>query len=290
MVEESFLGGFDSMKVTVIVDNAIPFGTRHPFLAEHGLSLLIEHAGKKVLLDTGQSDAVINNLSLIGVQPSALDMLVVSHGHDDHTGGLFHVLQHACKKVPVYGHKNMFEARYSIARQPRRYVGIPYTKDVLSGLGAEWCLIDEPTEIIPGLWTSGPIPRKTEYEIGDLNLVTGAADGSECPDRFEDETSLYYASPRGLVVISGCAHSGLVNTVQWGLEVTGASRLAGWIGGTHLGPVSKEQQDKTLAKLVSLDPDFVAANHCTGFAMMATLHDRFGERFIPAFVSTVIDA
>ena len=148
---------------------------------------------------------------------------------------------------------------------------------------------DEPTEIIARLWTSGSIPRKTEYEIGDLNLVTGAADGSECPDRFEDETSLFYAGPRGLVVISGCAHSGLVNTVQWGLEVTGASRLAGWIGGTHLGPVSKEQQDKTLAKLVSFAPDFVAANHCTGFAMMATLHDRFGERFIPAFVSTVID-
>ena len=77
------------MKVTVIIDNTVPIGTRLPFLAEHGLSLLIEHAGKKVLFDTGQSSAVVSNLSLLGFRPSELDMLVVSHGHYDHTGGIF---------------------------------------------------------------------------------------------------------------------------------------------------------------------------------------------------------
>ncbi len=120
-------------------------------------------------------------------------------------------------------------------------------------------------------------------------LVTCAADDCDCQDTFEDDTSLFYAGPRGLVVIGGCTHAGLVNTVRRGLEVTGTSRLAGWIGGTHLGPVSKEQQGKTLAQLASFGPELVAANHCTGFAMMAKLYECFGDRFIPAFVSTVID-
>ena len=277
------------MKVTVIIDNAVPIGRRHPFLAEHGLSLLIEHAGKKVLYDTGQSSAVVSNLSLLGFPPSELDMLVVSHGHYDHTGGIFHVLQHAQKQIPVYANKGIFQARYSITGQQRRFIGIPHEKELLTALGAEWCFVDKPTEIIPKLWVSGLVPRITDYETGDPKLVTCATDGTECQDTIEDDTSLFYASPRGLVVIGGCTHAGLVNTVRWGFEVTGTSRLAGWIGGTHLGPVSKEQQGKTLAQLASFGPEFVAANHCTGFAMMAALYDCFGDRFIPAFVSTVID-
>src|ERR1019366_8643728 len=108
------------MKVTVIIDNAVPIGARQPLLAEHGLSLLIEHAGKKVLYDTGQSSAVVSNLSLLGFRPAELDMLVVSHGHYDHTGGIFHVLQHARKKIPVYAHPGIFQPRYSIAGDQRR--------------------------------------------------------------------------------------------------------------------------------------------------------------------------
>jgi len=277
------------MKVTVIIDNAVPIGIRHPFLAEHGLSLLIEHAGKKVLYDAGQSSAVVSNLSLLGLRPSELDILVVSHGHYDHTGGIFHVLQHARKKIPVYAHKGVFQARYSTSGQQLRFIGIPHEKELLTSLGAEWHFVDEPTEIIPGLWVSGHIPRNTAYETGDPKLVTRAADGSECQDKIEDDTSLFYASPRGLVVIGGCTHAGMVNTVRWGFRVTGTSRLAGWIGGTHLGPLSKEQQEKTLAQIALLNPEFVAANHCTGFAMMAKLYACFGDRFIPAFVSTVID-
>ena len=102
------------MKVTVIIDNAVRLGTRQPFLAEHGLSLLIEHAGKRDPFDAGQSSAVVSNLSLLGFRPSDLDMLVVSHGHYDHTGGIFHVLQHARKKFQFMRIKDI-SARYSMA-------------------------------------------------------------------------------------------------------------------------------------------------------------------------------
>jgi len=277
------------MKVTVIIDNAVPFGTRQPWLAEHGLSLLIEHAGRKLLFDTGQSSAVVSNLSLLNLRPAELDLLVLSHGHHDHTGGLFHVLQRVGKKIPVYAHSKVFQARYSVAGAQRRFIGIPYRQELLTALAAEWRLVDQPTEILPGLWMSGQIPRATDFERGDPKLVTSAPDGCDCQDNIEDDISLFYAGVGGLTVIGGCTHSGLVNTVRWGLKVTGASRLAGWIGGTHLGPLAKEQQEKTLAELRSFDPEFVAANHCTGFAMMSALSQCFGSRFIPAFVSTVIE-
>ena len=100
--------------------------------------------------------------------------------------------------------------------------------------------------------------------------------------------ALFCRTSRGLVVISGCTHSGLVNVVQHGLAVTSCQRLHGWIGGTHLGPVGEVQQAATLAQLADYAPDFVAANHCTGFAMMARLQAVFGERFVPAFVGTEI--
>jgi 7,8-dihydropterin-6-yl-methyl-4-(beta-D-ribofuranosyl)aminobenzene 5'-phosphate synthase len=277
------------MKVTVIIDNAVPIGMRHPFLAEHGLSLLIEHAGAKLLLDTGQSSAAVSNLSLLGIRASELDMLVLSHGHYDHTGGLFHLLQHARKQIPVYAHQRVFESHYSVSRGQRRFIGIPHPQPLLTALGAEWRFLEQPAEILPRLWMSGQIPRITDYEKGDAHLVTCGADGTDCKYELQDDCSLFYAGPRGLVVIGGCTHSGLVNTVRWGMKVTGASRLAGWIGGTHLGPVGKEQQEKTLAQLESFASDVVAANHCTGFAMMAKLRERFGEKFIPAFVSTVIE-
>ena len=184
------------MKITVVIDNAVLLMTRQPFLAEHGLSLLIEHAGKKILFDTGQSSAVVSNLALLNVLPSELDMLVLSHGHQDHTGGIFHVLQRVRKQIPVYADKKVFQARYSVAGSQRRFIGLPYKQELLTSLGAEWRFVDQPTEIIPGLWMSGRIPRGTDFEAGDPKLVTCAPDGSDCQDNFEDDTSLFYAGPK----------------------------------------------------------------------------------------------
>ena len=272
------------MKVTVIVDNTVPINQRIPFRGEHGFSLMLEHEARKILFDTGQTDAVIHNLTLLKVHPSEFDAIVVSHGHYDHTGGLFHILQNGRKRYPLYAHSDIFSPRFSVTPDSRHYVGIPYTKDQLTTLGADWQLGREPREIAPNLWFSGQIPRNTDYEAGDKRLVTCCDGTADCPDPIQDDISLFFVTGRGLVVIGGCTHSGLVNTVSHGLKLTGAKKLAGWIGGTHLGPVGKEQQARTLEELERLQPEFVMAGHCTGFAMMAELSNRFGSRFIPAFV------
>ena len=278
------------MKVTVVIDNCVPIGAPAPFLGEHGLSMLVEAGDTRLLIDAGQSSAIIHNLGLLGVMPNSLDMIAISHGHYDHSGGLYHVLNHAKKRIPVYLHEDAFKPRFSVSNGERRFAGIPYRKEQLSTLGADWHQIKQPVELLPGLWLSGAVPRNTPYETGDARLVApGANSGCDCQDEIEDDMALFYKCEKGLVVISGCTHSGLVNMVRHGLAVTGAERLHGWIGGTHLGPVSTRQQEQTIAQLQAFQPDFVAANHCTGFRMMARLQDAFGDRFIPAFVSTVIE-
>jgi len=276
------------MKVTVVVDNCVPPSARAPFIAEHGLALLIEQDGARILFDTGQSATVVHNLSLLGVHPSSLDAIVISHGHYDHTGGLMAVLQHAAKPLPVYAHTDIFQSRVSIAGK-RHFIGIPFTRSQLTELGAEWKLSTKPAEIVPGLWFSGQIPRETEYEKGDSRLLTCQADGPCSEDPLLDDISLFMGSPQGLRVIGGCTHSGIINTINYGLTLTGQVKLHTWIGGTHLGPVSAGQQNDTLLALEHFNPELIAANHCTGFAMMAELHRRFAEQFVPAFVGTVIE-
>lgn len=278
-----------NFKVTVVIDNCVPINCGLPFLGEHGLSMLLETSGKRLLLDAGQSAAVIHNLSLLGVAPGSLDMLAISHGHYDHTSGLYPLLSHAQKTLPVYIHEEAFATRFSLGHAQRRFVGIPYSKEQLSSLGADWQSIRAPAEIMPGVWLSGSVPRHTAYETGDDKLVVlDEQNACDCQDNIADDMALFIKSDEGLVVVSGCTHSGLVNMVQHGLAVTGCERLHGWIGGTHLGPVCVTQQTQTIDALLALQPSFVAANHCTGFLMMARMQQAFGKRFTPAFVGTVM--
>jgi 7,8-dihydropterin-6-yl-methyl-4-(beta-D-ribofuranosyl)aminobenzene 5'-phosphate synthase len=277
------------MKITIAMDNNVRFGGPLPLTGEHGAAFLIEIDGKKILYDTGTTGAVVNNLALLGTHPSQLDIVVISHGHYDHSGGLMRVLQEARKDVEVIMHEKAFGDRYSVAGGGRAPIGIPYPENYLRTIGGRWDLRGTPRQITPNLWFGGGVPRITDYEEGDVRLVVATETG-DVQDAIEDDISLYGRGERGLIVIGGCAHSGLVNTVKHGFAVTGLDRLQGWVGGTHLGPVSKNQQDKSIAQLEAWAPEFVAANHCTGFAMMARLKETFGPRFIPAFVGETIEA
>lgn len=276
------------MKITIVVDNFVPISSPSPFLGEHGFSLLIEAGSTKILLDTGQSGAVIHNLSLLGVHPNELDAVVLSHGHYDHAGGLAYILKHRNKPIPVYAHCDIFKSRYSVSGGNRRSIGIPYTKEGLTTLGALWRLSAEPLEIIPNLMFSGQVPRLTDYETGDAKLVICNDQGCYCQDTINDDTSLYFSSKDGLVVIGGCAHSGFVNTVENGFKISGKNQLIGWIGGTHLGPASHNQQVKTFTQIEQYNPRFISASHCTGFVMMAELQRQLGDKFIPGYVGQVI--
>ena len=274
------------MKLTVAIDNNVPISSKPSLLGEHGLAFLLDTEKEKYLFDAGQTGAVVHNLGLMGISPKILTALIISHGHYDHTGGLEAVIGQAAKRLPVYAHKDVFIKRYSLSKGTRRFVGIPFREEHLIGIGADFHYTVTPIQLTDSLWISGAVPRREEYELGDKHLVQCSECEEVFPDAVSDDMGLYYVSAKGLVVISGCAHSGMINMIRYGMELTGVNRLHAVIGGTHLGPVSSEQQEKTLQELQKLNPDLVASSHCTGFAMMARLQQTFGEKFVPAFVGT----
>lgn len=286
------------LKVTVVVDNCVSPAVRKPFRGQHGLAVLIDTGTNKILFDAGPSDIVVHNLGLLGVHPRDLDAIVLSHGHYDHTGGLASVLTMAAKKIPVFAHPDIFKPRYHIDGTNCKFVGVPFTKEHLNSLGADFRSVEEPVELVPNLWISGPIPRETVYEEGDVGLVV--AEGScdcatgELPTVFSrdpliDDMAIFVRCSKGLVVLGGCAHSGIINMINHGLKVTGAIKVHGLLGGTHLGPTAEPQKNATIGALEWFNPDFIASNHCTGFAMMARLSQVFGDKFIPAFCGISVE-
>lgn len=251
------------MKLTVVLDNQISPTTKRPYIAQHGLSMLVEANGKLFLYDTGQSDSVIHNLSLLGIRPADLSAVIISHGHYDHTGGLKHILVHSNRSMPVYIAPGTFKPRFS-SETPLRFVGVPECQQTLESVGGDFHIIVEPFQLTKDLWVGGPITAANSVEASDDPLY---------------ELALFQATPEGLLVITGCAHSGVVETVEYGMSLLPCKKLKGLIGGTHLNSASQEQLDTTIEYLKKLNPDFIATNHCTGFLPMVHFQHTFGEKF-----------
>ncbi|MDQ0286930.1 7,8-dihydropterin-6-yl-methyl-4-(beta-D-ribofuranosyl)aminobenzene 5'-phosphate synthase [Desulfofundulus luciae] len=262
------------VKITVLSENTVglPLGLS----GEWGLALLVETAGTKVLFDTGERGNILANAAALGINLQEVDALVMSHGHYDHSGGMRDFLR-LRGRLPVYVHPDFFALHY--VSQPReQYIGVPFRQEELESLGADFIFEQEPQQIAPGLWVSGEVPRKTTFEKGDSRLFSLEND-NKVADPFRDDMSLYCVTDEGVVIILGCAHAGVVNIVEHARQVTGIDRIYGIIGGTHLGPASKEQQEATIAYLKNLDLKFLAANHCTGLPVAARLAAIFGPTF-----------
>ncbi|HIE11838.1 MAG TPA: MBL fold metallo-hydrolase [Desulfotomaculum sp.] len=272
------------LKITVLSENTV--GAPLGLVGEWGLALLVETPDAKLLFDTGEQGFAVANAAALGIDLKTVDAVVLSHGHYDHTGGLKSFLR-LRGRIPIYAHPDVFALRYAALHQ-ERYIGIPFRRAEIESLGAEFVFVTGPKEIAPGLWVSGQVPRRTGFEKGDARLFC-LKDGARKPDPFNDDMSLYAVTSKGIMVILGCAHAGVVNIVEHAREVTGVEKIYGILGGTHLGPVAEEQRRATIDYLQRLGLEFLAANHCTGLPVSAALAHRFGDRFRHAPVGSVFE-
>ncbi|MEN6342321.1 MAG: MBL fold metallo-hydrolase [Methanospirillum sp.] len=262
------------MRATILVDNTVPFDS--PLRAEHGLSILVEADGRRILFDTGASGLVIENARRLGIDLLDLDYIVLSHGHGDHTGGLYHLVRYYLEAMAdgtapslprVVAHPHCF---YRRSKRPVSEVGPLLTADdVRRVLPVE--LTRVPVQLAPSVVFLGEIPGALPFEAvdpGERRIVL--PDGTDEPDHLLDDTALACRTGDGLVIITGCAHAGCCNTVEHARRVCGEDRIADVVGGLHLrdpGP----RLEGTCDYLAELDLAGLHACHCTSLAAKAAL-------------------
>lgn len=262
------------VKITTLSEDT----ANHGFLAEWGLSVLVEADGVRVLLDTGLSFSAVHNAQLMGIDLSTIDCIVLSHGHADHTGGLRDVLK-IKGEVEVIAHPDIWSTKYVQRHQQTvRYNGIPFRREELESLGARFNLVREPFYITDNILTTGEIPMSSSYEKIDNDIFVKEA-GTLHPDPLADDLALIIDTDFGLVIILGCAHRGIINTVRHAQDITGKKPVHTVIGGTHLFRASEERIEKTISDLKEIGIHKLGVSHCTGFHASARLAQEFEDKF-----------
>jgi len=262
------------VRITTLSENTANYG----YLAEWGLSILVEVNDIRILMDTGLSFSAVSNAQLIGIDLSAIDLIVLSHGHADHTGGLREVLK-IKGEVEVIAHPDIWAAKHvQRNKEGVQYNGIPFLREELESRGARFNLVREPIHITENVMTTGEIPMFSGYEEIENNLFVKEA-GTLHPDPLADDLALIIDTDFGLVVILGCAHRGVVNTLRYAQNLTGKELVYAAIGGTHLFRASEERLEKTIADIREIGIQRLGVSHCTGFRASARLAQEFEDIF-----------
>ena len=274
------------LRLTTLSENTANIGE---LLAEWGLSILIETDEVNILFDTGKSISVSNNANTLGIDLNKIDKIVLSHAHYDHTGGLREVLGRMRKEVEVIAHPDIWEAKYSRHHgEASKYGGIPFQRQELENLGARFNLKTKPVRITDNIMTSGEIPMITDYEEVDPKLFVKEADACKL-DRLRDDLALIINTEPGLVVVLGCAHRGIINTLYHAQKLTGRKEINTVLGGSHLFAAPEEQVWQTIAALKELGVQKLGLCHCTGLPATMLLAQEFGNKFFFNNTGTVLE-
>ena len=275
-------------RITILCENLVG---RLVGAGEHGFSAFIETDQGNYLFDTGGGRFIVANSLTLNKDLKSIRKIFLSHGHYDHTGGLSEVLK-VKGKVDVHAHPHVFLDRIAVlkeeGRETKRFIGIRYKKRYLESLGANFIFNTDFTEVEKGLFLTGEVPRKTSFEKPDPRLFS-ETDGTTTHDLFLDDQSLILDTEKGLVVILGCAHSGMINILNHIIGKTEKEKFHAILGGTHLDFLTPEQLEESIKSLKKMEVKKIGVSHCTGMRAAFRFNQEFGDRFFYGCVGCVLE-
>lgn len=271
------------LSITVLCDNrALP-----GFGSEHGWAALVETGGRRVLLDTGSGSSFLPNADRAGVDLLSLDALVLSHGHYDHTGALAALLERT-GPLDVFAHPAIFEQTFADRGDGvRQFIGMPLEREQYEQLGARFHLSPESVEVVPGVRTTGYVPRTVTGSVPAPHLLR-TRDGVTGPEDFPDDLSLVLDADDGIVILTGCAHAALPNILARAAGIAPDRRIWALLGGTHLVASQPDEVRRLARYLAECGVVALGPSHCTGDASAAVLREAFPGRFLEIAAGRVI--
>lgn len=283
----------DELRLIVLIEDSVETEdeSKRQLIAKHGLSFVVEAKVDDVkvciLMDTGpSSEALLNNVDVIGVNLRKIDAVVLSHGHYDHTDGLIGALQSTSKRVPVLAHPKAFNPKF-VVKPKLRFIGSAFTLSAVENAGGVLILASNPVKITDGITTTGEIQHTTTYE--KVSGFLTVEEGRFIEDSIVDDQALVISlKNKGLVVITGCAHAGVVNTVRYARKIMETEKVYAVLGGFHLINADDERIQATVTDLAKFNPEFVGPCHCTGEKATRKLKKAFGDKCQPLKTGDVL--
>jgi 7,8-dihydropterin-6-yl-methyl-4-(beta-D-ribofuranosyl)aminobenzene 5'-phosphate synthase len=305
--------GVDRVVLTTLTENYVDMllpdgpvvtraGLAHHFdpkcacpVGENGVAFHVEVEWERyryrALFDTGLTGPVLqHNADALGIDLGAVDHGVISHGHPDHYGGLMGFLERRDAAVPLSIHSDAFLPRYLrlASGQVAPYYNQDLSEEAIADAGGRIVFHTGPLEVGPGLIATGAIPRDVDFELPPTSITTPNAliqivDGEMQPDAVPDDQALVVEVGRdGIVVLCGCSHAGVVNTVRYAMKITERERVLGVFGGFHLGfpGIPEEKTAKTIEAFREIDVELLCPMHCTGMRAMMEIARAFPDRFL----------
>jgi 7,8-dihydropterin-6-yl-methyl-4-(beta-D-ribofuranosyl)aminobenzene 5'-phosphate synthase len=277
-----------ALKVTALVTNL--GGDPYEGDGEWGYSALVEVDGHKILYDTGLSaDLVLRNAKALKIDLSDVEDVVLSHNHYDHVGGLMSLRRELSKINPramsrVHVGAGIFEPRWGEAGEDHN--GLRLIRAEYLATGGAFVVHDKPTELFPGVWLTGPVPRPNDEKNWTPGLSLDTPQGRR-EDNVPEDSALIFNTGQGMIILTGCAHAGIVNITEYARRIIGNKPIVAMIGGLHLFSASEQALAWTGAKLKSYGVLSLLAGHCTGIEATFRLRESIGLTRKTAVVSAV---
>lgn len=247
------------VRVTTLMDNK--FSEHKALVCKHGLSLFVETQNDSIIFDCGSGKDVIYNAKLLGIDISSANHLVCSHSHYDHVGGFMDVLAEGFHGK-FYSGKGFFERKYAINEGKYTFLGAPFYESTLMKHNIPHLICDDVLEICSDCFLVTNFPRVYSFEEIPPRFVKDV-NGRMQTDLFEDETSLVIKTEKGLIVIVGCSHPGILNMLCH-IEKRFNESIYAVLGGTHLVEADEQRVNVTLDKLLEIGIQFIGLSHCSG--------------------------